>query len=163
MKGFDIVIKDNFLDKDIFEKIHQKINTYNYLAGNNKIEGIDHIWFSCHTEEEIKKLVKNKCEEVLNKKFKVSFCCYTMLATVEPRVHCDLNESCDYQIIIYIKGNPNLHKGTGFYLNNELNTHIGFNENRAVIWHSNTFHSPLNWASDDQSKRYSIICQLKEL
>ena len=57
MKGFDIVIKDNFLDKDIFEKIHQKINTYNYLAGNNKIEGIDHIWFSCHTEEEIKNVV----------------------------------------------------------------------------------------------------------
>jgi hypothetical protein len=52
---------------------------------------------------------------------------------------------------------------TGFYLNRELNTHVGFNENRAIIWHANTWHSPLNWASDDKSKRYSIICQFKEV
>ena len=163
MNGFNIVIKDNFLDKDIFKKIHQKINTYDYSANGNQIDGINHIWFSCKAEDEIKKIIKDKCEKVLNKKFKVNFCSYTLLATVEPVVHCDLTELCDYQIILYIKGNTNLHKGTGFYLSGELNTHIGFNENRAIIWHANTYHSPLNWASDDKSRRYSIVCQLKEL
>ena len=162
-EGFNIIIKDNFLDQDLHKKIHSKIDKYNYSATFNGIKGIKHIWFSSPIEKEIQEIVKNKCEKILNKKFKVHFCNYTMLATVEPVVHCDHNDNCDYQIIIYIKGNTNLHKGTGFYLNGELNTHIGFNENRAVLWHANTFHSPLNWASDDKSKRYSIICQLKEI
>ena len=163
MGGFDIIVKDNFLDKDFYQKIYHRIHTYNYSANSNMITGISHIWFSCYTEKDVQEIIKNKCEQIWNKKFKVNFCSYTMLATVEPVVHCDLDENCDHQIIIYIKGNTNLHKGTGFYLNNELNTHIGFNENRAVSWHSNTMHSPLNWAANDKSKRYSIICQLKEI
>jgi len=162
-KGFDLIVKDNFLDEDLFKKIHSRINKYTYLHGYNNIENINHIWYSCNVEEDIEQVVKESAEKIWNKKFKVNFCTYTMLATVEPRVHCDLGDNCDHQIIIYIKGNTNLHKGTGFYLNNELNTHIGFNENRALSWHSNTWHSPLNWASDDKSKRYSIICQLKEI
>ena len=31
MNGFDITIKDNFLDNDIFKKIHEKIDMYNYF------------------------------------------------------------------------------------------------------------------------------------
>jgi hypothetical protein len=163
-EGFNIIIKDNFLDQDLHEKIHSRIHAYNYSSSYNFIPGTNHIWFSCPVEKEIEEIVKNKCEETLNKKFKVNFCSYTMLATVKPEVHCDYSENnCDHQIIIYIKGNTNLHKGTGFYLNGELNTHVGFNENRAVLWHANALHSPLNWASDDKSKRFSIICQLKEI
>lgn len=163
MNGFDIIIKDNFLDKDFYKKIHKKIDRYTYFPRRNVIENVDHIWYSRDAEREISEIVKNKCEKILHKKLKIRFCSYTMLATAEPRVHCDFNPECDYQIIIYIKGNVNLHKGTGFYLNRELNTHVGFNENRAIIWHANTWHSPLNWASDDKSKRYSIICQFKEV
>lgn len=166
--GFDIIIKDSFLDKNLYEKIYKKIDTFIYSCSNNHQtdnsgKGYNHIWYSCDTENDIKTIVKNKCEKIWNKKFKARFCSYTMLATVEPLVHRDLSEECDYQIIIYIKGNQNLHKGTGFYINDKLNTHIGFNENRAVLWRSNAIHSPLNWASDDKSKRYSIICQLKEI
>ena len=163
MNGFDIIIKDNFLNKKLFKKIHEQISTFTYSAKENMIENVNHIWFSCPVEKDMQDIIKDKCEKIWHKKFKICFCSYTMLATVEPIVHCDFNEDTDYQIIIYIKGNTNLHKGTGFYLNGELNTHIGFNENRAVSWHSNTFHSPLNWASDDKSKRFSIICQLKEI
>ena len=167
-KGFNILIKDNFLDKKLFKNIHNQIDSFHYSPNENNFEKVDsgyktHPWFASPVGENIKKIIKNKCEKIWNKKFKINFCSYTMLATVEPLVHSDLSGNCDYQTIIYIKGNINLHKGTGFYLNNELNTHIGFNENRAVSWHANTFHSPLNWASDDKSKRYSIICQLKEL
>jgi len=162
-ESFNIIIKDDFLDKNIHQEIYQKINNYAYSANGNYIENVNHIWFSCPVEKNIEEIVKNKCEKIWNKKFKVNYCSYTMLATVEPIVHCDLSEQCDHQVIIYIKGNTNLHKGTGFYLNKELNTHVGFNENRAVLWHANTSHSPLNWASEDKSKRYSIICQLKEI
>ena len=101
---FDIIIKDNFLDQDLHKKIHLLINRYNYHPNDNYIEGVDHIWFSCPVEKEIKEIVKNKCEEIWNKKFKVRFCSYTMLATVKPVVHNDYSDECDYQIIIYIKG-----------------------------------------------------------
>ena len=165
MKGFHIIIKDNFFEKELFEKLKIHISNYQFVAQHHALtnSNYNHVWFSYPTEKDIENIIKNKCENIFNKKFRVNFCSYTLLASVDPLPHIDLNDNCDHQIIIYIKGNTNLHKGTGFYLNNELNTHIGFNENRAVLWHSNTKHSPLNWASDDKSKRYSIICQLKEI
>ena len=163
MDGFHITVLYNFFDEEVVTKLQNQLPYINYAARLNIIENINHIWFSANGEEWVSKIMKDKCEKLLNKKFKVNLCSYTMLATVAPVVHCDHNKNCDYQIIVYVKGNTNLHKGTGFYLNNELNTHIGFAENRAVIWHANTYHSPLNWASDDKSKRYSVICQLKEI
>jgi len=163
-EGFDIIIKDNFLDNKLFNNLHNKISYFNYSSELHGLgDGYNHPWFACKTEKDVKEIIENKCEKILNKKFKASLCSYTLLATVKPLPHCDMYEDCDYQIIIYIKGNTNLHKGTGFYLNGELNTHIGFNENRAILWRSNAVHSPLNWASDDKSKRFSIICQLKEV
>tara|TARA_Y100001972_G_scaffold6042_1_gene6536 strand:- start:275 stop:550 length:276 start_codon:yes stop_codon:yes gene_type:complete len=90
-----------------------------------------------------------------------------MLATVEPRVHCDYGENCTHQVIVYIRGNEDLHKGTGFYVSkddfNELNTHVGFRQNRAIFWNSQIYHSPLNWSSDDKSKRFSLIAQYREI
>jgi len=90
-----------------------------------------------------------------------------MLATVEPTVHRDYDEEkTSHQVIIYIKGNTDLHKGTGFYIKSgdglELNTHVGFVENRAVFWDSKAYHSPLNFTAEDKSKRFSIIAQYKE-
>ena len=60
MNGFDIIIKDNFLDSDIFKKIHERIDMYNYFPQTNMIEGITNIWFSCDAEEEIVKIVLKK-------------------------------------------------------------------------------------------------------
>ena len=162
-EGFNIIIKDNFLEKKLFEQLHNKVNYLQYQAKSNTLGYKKHPWFACPVEEDIETIIKNKCEDIWKKRFKINFCSYTLLASVEVLPHCDLTENCDHQIITYIKGNTNLNKGTGFYLNNELNTHVGFNENRAILWESNVVHTPLNWSSDDKSKRYSIICQLKEI
>ena len=52
------------------------------------------------------------------------------------------------------------------YIKNEdgfqLNTHVGFVENRAIFWDSRAWHSPLNFAANDKSKRFSILAQYKE-
>ena len=60
-----------------------------------------------------------------------------------------------------------LQKGTGFFLKNEdglqLNTQIGFKENRAIFWDSRAYHSPLNFSAEDKTKRFSIIAQYKEI
>lgn len=163
MEGFYITVKDNFLEKENLLELQKNLPKVKYAGDFNVIDGVNHIWFSAPASKEITNIIKYKCEKLLNKKFKVNFCSYTLLCTTEPLPHCDLNDETDYQAIVYIKGDTDLHKGTGFYVEGELNTHIGFNENRVVIWHSNTWHTPMNWAADNKSKRYSVICQLKEL
>jgi hypothetical protein len=168
MDSFNIHIKDNFFNEDNFKKLKNKLPTLKYagLGLSLTIAPNKHVWFSHPADPKIIFLIKNKIEKILNKKFTVVLSSYTMVANSVALVHSDEN-SCDYQAIIYIKGNNNLHKGTGFYIFNEenknfeLNTHIGFKENRVVIWKSNVCHSPMNWASEDKSKRFSIIIQLK--
>ena len=164
--NFNINIVDNFLDKDTFTEVYNKIPYFQYQPDQNMIENIPHIWFSATVEPQLAGFVKEKCEKTFNKKLNLVFCSYTMLATVEPTVHCDHTDKTSHQVIIYIRGNTDLHKGTGFYIKNEdrfqLNTHVGFVENRAIFWDSRTWHSPLNFTAEDKSKRFSIIAQYKE-
>jgi hypothetical protein len=167
---FEIIIKDSFFEEKIFIKLKQIIDKKVYSPSLAILRNENnHPWFSAHPDKEIPDMVKEKCEKILNKKLEINFCVYSLVATVEALPHRDISPKCDYQTIIYIKGNTNLHKGTGFYTlsettkDHELNTHVGFKENRAIIWRSNAVHSPLNWASKEPSKRYSIICQFKEM
>ena len=48
-----------------------------------------------------------------------------------------------YNLYLMIEGGSQLNHGIGFYDNNQLNIHIGFQENRAVFFNSNILHSPL--------------------
>ena len=165
---FNIRVKDNFLENNIFKNLYDKVPFYTYEHNANHIEYINHIWYSCIASDEIAEYLKRKCEKEFNVKLKINFCSFTMLATVTPVVHCDYDEEkCTHQVIVYLKGNEDLNKGTGFYTskdgNNELNTHIGFKQNRAIFWNSEIWHSPLNWSATDKSKRFSLIAQYKEI
>tara|TARA_R110000824_G_C14871148_1_gene642305 strand:+ start:86 stop:598 length:513 start_codon:yes stop_codon:yes gene_type:complete len=165
--NFNINIRDNFFDKNTFTELYDKIPYLQYQPDQNMIDGIPHIWFSATVDPQLAVSIKERCEKTFNKKLTLRFCSYTMLATVEPAVHRDYDEEkTSHQVIIYIKGNTDLHKGTGFYIKSgdglELNTHVGFVENRAVFWDSKAYHSPLNFTAEDKTKRFSIIAQYKE-
>jgi len=121
-------------------------------------------------EKHIADHIRKKCSELYNKKFKERYCAYTMVARTTPMVHKDLDDYTSHQILLYIRGDESLHRGTGFYVKNkntkdtyELNTHIGFKENRAIFWESSSYHSPLMWDDKNQSKRFSILAQYKEI
>lgn len=65
-----------------------------------------------------------------------------------------------YQVLIYLMGNETMNNGTGFYKpdgkgNLVLNTHIGFQPNRAILFTKDNYHAPLLWAGNS-SMRYSI-------
>ena len=128
--NFNINIRDNFFDKNTFTELYDKIPYLQYQPDQNMIDGIPHIWFSATVDPQLAVSIKERCEKTFNKKLTLRFCSYTMLATVEPTVHCDHTDKTSHQVIIYIRGNTDLHKGTGFYvLNNDtkkldLNTHI---------------------------------------
>jgi|TARA_R100001443_G_scaffold563_6_gene2320 hypothetical protein len=169
--SFNIRIKDNFFNDSIFKEIYNNVDHQNYSPDSNVLQNLweKHIWYASNSvKPEVKQYVKTKCEEIINKKLEMGICNYTMVATVTPLVHCDKKEGITtHQALVYIKGNEKLTKGTGFYVKEEgsfiLNTHVGFKENRVIIWDSEAWHSPLNWSSDDKQQRYSIIAQFKEL
>ena len=177
-EGFDIHIKDNFLDKEIYKLIYNKIPFYIYdkvgtlEPKDNKVvkeenSELKHLFYGAAVEKNIADHIREKCEKLYNKKFKENYTSYTMVARTTPMVHRDISKYASHQIIIYIRGDESLHRGTGFYVKNndvhELNTHVGFKKNRAIFWESSTYHSPLIWSDQNQSKRFSIVAQYKEI
>ena len=49
-----------------------------------------------------------------------------------------------FNLYLQIEGGTKLNHGLGFYTNNNnLDMHIGFKENRAILFNSNLVHSPL--------------------
>ena len=166
MSNFHILIKDNFFKKNLFENVKNNVLTKffdpQYSGFKSGLNGThynnkNHTWFSCAVESDIKNIIENNCNKIFKKKLKLNTCAYTILGKTEPMPHCDIGEgqaeggenAVDYQAIIYIRGNQELNKGTGFYTkennNLELNSHAGFTENRVVIWNSTTWHTPLNF------------------
>ena len=61
MNGFDIVIKDNFLNEKLFQDIHDKIHSYVFTPKLSMLSDNKHPWFSCSTEENVQKYLKDKC------------------------------------------------------------------------------------------------------
>ena len=174
-ENFNINIIDNFLEENTFRELYNKIPHKTYKASKNYLKdtvnpqhsSLIPFWYAADLEPPVAAYVKERCEKAFNKKLDLTDCSYTMLATVTPVMHCDYDEEWNtHQVIVYIRGDTDLHKGTGFYVKHgdkhELNTHIGFKENRAIFWDSCTYHSPLNFAADDKSKRFSITAKYKE-
>ena len=166
--AFNIHIIDNFFPDDIYEKIVESIPTMNWGSRDlmdSKKEG-DHLWFSnlVHPEDELTDILINLINEKSFFKIKkFSLLSYTLQSrTEEPFVHTD-EASGDSQILIYIDGPVDINKGTGFYVKqgNEflLNTHIGFFKNRAVLFPTGIWHSPLTWNSKDGIPRIALIGQ----
>ncbi len=168
-QGFDINIKDNFLEEKLYKSIYDKIPFYTYSQDYKYEEGDTnaHLFYGAPVEKNISDYLREKCQKLYNKKFKENYSAYTMVARTTPMVHADIGPNCTHQIIVYVRGDESLHRGTGFYVDNkgyrELNTHIGFKQNRGIFWESSAFHSPLIWSDDNKSKRFSIIAQYKEI
>ena len=78
----------------------------------------------------------------------------------KPRPHKDKSKA---QCLIYILGEEKINNGTGFFKHikddqYDLNSLIGFKQNRAIFFNSNIVHSPMHWKAEkgESSWRYSI-------
>ena len=72
----------------------------------------------------------------------------------EPLPHCDNDK---YGFLLYVKGEPLLNNGTGFYNNNgELYHHIGFVENTALFFNAAKILHTNMQSFGDSSPRYCI-------
>ena len=70
-------------------------------------------------------------------------------------VHVDTGS--DYNFLLYLKGDPLLNNGTGFYTEEgNLSSHIGFLENRAIFFNGNKIgHTDLQ-SFGDSTPRYTL-------
>ena len=56
--------------------------------------------------------------------------------------HIDIEEGSKLNILVMLAGPTAVTNGTVFYTDNQLDIHVGFRENRAVIFPSDRLHSP---------------------
>jgi len=94
---------------------------------------------------------------------RINLAAWTLTNARTPAPHSDQEQFPEERhLIIYIKGDQEINSGTGFYIENknkgyDLNTHIGFKKNRAVLFAAkNCMHSPLLWNSTSMG-RYACL------
>jgi hypothetical protein len=149
-----IQVKDNFLTKKELDILKNNINKIYFEAIKN---GDGNFGFRHHFD-------KNLDNEWLFKKIKNQFFPNVDLKVCSSSYHLRHNHSKvfshvdeqDYNFLLYLKGKELVFNGTGFYEKNNLNTYIGFVENRALFFDGkNNFHTDLQ-ALGESSPRYTI-------
>tara|TARA_Y100000004_G_C8754397_1_gene343823 strand:+ start:84 stop:581 length:498 start_codon:yes stop_codon:yes gene_type:complete len=150
-----IQIKDNFLNAEEFKILYNNIDKINYVPKTN---GDGNYGFRHNFDQ-------NSENQWLFKKIKEQFFPNTDLEIHECAYHLRHNHTKvlphkdiydDYNFILYLKGEELVYNGTGFYYKNNLNTYIGFVENRALFFDGkNNGHTDLQ-ALGPSSKRHTI-------
>lgn len=156
-----IIVQDNFFTKKMLNKIkidlkYQKF-TNRFTEKNNSVN--QKIYFNVNLTQDHPVVLETK--KILKEKFNLSCSSinsHYFLSTKhkEATPHRDLSE-CN--CLIYLQGNPLLNSGTGFYdkINDtyHLNSHIGFKENRAIIFDSTIHHASLQF-NEGGGTRYCL-------
>jgi len=74
----------------------------------------------------------------------------------EPKVHIDNDKGNIANFLLFVKGEPLLNNGTGFFIDGKLSSHVGFVENRALFFNGRKiWHSDLQ-TFGDSSPRYTL-------
>lgn len=152
---------DDFLDKDSLESLQKLMLNISYSPATNPTKA--------HYGHEHQFSLDHFKNDPLLKKIKEEFLPYENLKPVEIRAHMRHNteklmphrdaigdKEC-FSFLLYVKGNSLLYNGTGLYgHNNQLNTYIGFVENRAIFFNAGKiFHTDLQ-SLGESSPRYSL-------
>ena len=150
-----IQIKDNFLNEKELKILTDNISRIDYQPMINKDGnyGFRHIF----TQDAKNKWLFEKIKKQFfpNIELKMAIASYHWRHNKdEVKAHKDLEK--DFNFILYLKGDELTYNGTGFYYKNNLNTYIGFVENRAIFFDGkNNIHTTLQ-ALGPSSGRYTI-------
>ena len=161
-----IYILDNFLEKKTFNdlKAFSKKNIqYTPRYFNNSKEKNDSNTYGLRSKFEINSELGICLSEQCLKKFKfkilkVHECGLDKRKLTMYKPHTDSSYS-KINFYLMVEGGSKLNHGLGFYTENNLDLHIGFKENRAVLFDSNILHSPM---VDEEIWRTTITIFIKE-
>jgi hypothetical protein len=161
----NIIIKDNFFEETLFQKIKIELSHLHFINRSLDIDKTSKntyqkIYFhhiltpKHHVVKEVKKHIK-KTYKINPIKMKSFY--FLSPPNKTPTPHTDTKDCINF--LIYLKGNKLINNGTGFYEENkklnsfDLHTHIGFKENRSIMFSGNKMHSSLQF-NDNSSGRY---------
>ena len=158
-----IIIQDNFFSKKMLDKIkidlsHSKFtnrfNTYKNTTDQK-------IYFNVELAKDHPVVI----ETIKNLKKKFNLSCSIIdsnyfLSTKHEQATPHNDNTYKYNCLIYLKGNSLVNNGSGFYDKisgggYQLNTHVGFKENRAIIFDSKIFHTSLQF-NEGSGTRYCL-------
>jgi len=177
--ALNLTIIDNFLPKKEFNEIYHNISLLEWRHDDNYFSNFkedfpdygdsSHVWYANGPlSPKDFSIFKTALRKKLRKK--VVHCetnSWTFVNSKKPIPHIDyMKGKCEHQLIFFVRSDEIINGGTGFYRRNkkraDLDVHIGFKENRAILFESkDCLHSPLLWNADSKTTgRYSAIFQL---
>ena len=159
------IVKDNFFDKKTYDKILLDISKSSFTNRNTLItkehqNAYQKIYFSVPLDlnhfavKEIKNILKNMGFSLKSSEHNYFLSTKHKESTPHADWHCDVN------CLVYLKGKHLVNSGTGFWdkfdENYILNSHVGFKENRAIIFDSKIYHASLQF-NQNSNKRYVMV------
>ena len=153
-----VMYVDNFLSIETLESLQETFLNINYGEVKNpegQIYGYRHTFpHSFHTDP-LLKLIKDYFFPKRNL-VPISVSAHLRQNDKEPLFHLDTDKGNVANFLFFVKGEPLLNNGTGFMKENQLSSHIGFVENRALFFNgSKILHSDLQ-SFGDSSSRYTL-------
>ena len=151
MKKTDkIIIVDDFFDSNMFEKIKHHVTTKLYFTPrfleHSTEKNKDSYYgarFQFKNDPSLLDTFIQQTKEKFNIKIKKVHCDSGLdIRNLDRFLPHEDSHAGKLNLLVMINGPTAVTNGTVFYTDNELDIHIGFRENRAVLFPSNKFHSP---------------------
>ena len=155
-----IIIKDNFFSETIYKEIlidisRLKFRNRNESVGSNLKNIYQKIYFNVPLSKD--HFAVQETINILNgyglKVNKGDHNYFLSSSHEGASIH---NDDARLNCLIYLKGRNLMNSGTGFYDKEEdnyhLRTHVGFKENRGIIFDSKIYHSTTQFEKDSGSR-----------
>jgi len=153
-----VMYVDDFLDKETLKSLQDTLTNLEYTKVVNpegQLYGMRHTFNKSICDDPLLKLIKQYFFPHRNLE-PISVSAHSRQNKEEPLFHVDDDKANVANFLLFVKGESLLNNGTGFMHNNELSSHIGFVENRALFFNGMKIpHSDLQ-SFGDSSNRFTL-------
>ena len=153
-----VMYVDNFLDEATLKSLQDTVTKLKYQEVKNpegQLYGMRHTFDKNIHDDPLLKLIKQYFFPHRNLE-PISVSAHLRENKDEPLFHTDDDKGNVANFLLFVKGKNLLNNGTGFTHNNQLSSHIGFVENRALFFNGMKIpHSDLQ-SFGDSSNRYTL-------
>ena len=155
MDSLSLQIKDNFFTEKEYNILVDNLNKIPLSPMSNKEVNYSFGFEFNKTENNNWLFDKIKNNFFSDKKLKACAARFDLRHN-KKQIKPHLDNIPKYNCIVYLKGEPLTYNGTGFYNKGNLNTYVGFVENRALFFNGrDVYHTDLQ-ALGPSSPRYSL-------